>query len=83
MLGKRPDEKPRKGSPDLSDELGTLSDLMARFEGSGRSQSELLFKITTEMEDTTAALHQAEQLAERLRKHLKQLRDIYHTLTKK
>jgi len=42
---------------------------------SGR-QSEILFKITTEIEDTENALNQVEQLAQRLRKHLDRLSKV-------
>lgn len=48
---------------------------------SGR-QSEILFKITTEMEDTQNALNQVEQLAQRLRKHLERLKKLHQTLSK-
>lgn len=42
----------------------------------------LLFEITTEIEDTENALHQADQLVERLRKHLEQLRGLQRVLSK-
>lgn len=45
-------------------------------------QSVTLFKITTEMEDTQAALNQVEQLAQRLRKHLERLRKLHQILSK-
>ena len=56
---------------------------LADFEAglSGR-QSEILFKITTEMEDTENALNQVEQLAQRLRKHLERLKKLHQTLSK-
>jgi hypothetical protein len=56
---------------------------LADFEAglSGR-QSEILFKITTEMEDTENALNQVEQLAQRLRKHLERLKKLHRTLAK-
>jgi hypothetical protein len=56
---------------------------LADFEAglSGR-QSEILFKITTEMEDTERALAQVEQLAQRLRKHLERLKKLHRTLSK-
>lgn len=46
-------------------------------------RNEILFKVTTEMEDTKAALKEAEALVERLRKHLDQLVGMYKILTKK
>lgn len=48
---------------------------------SGR-QSEILFKITTEMEDTQHALNQVEELAQRLRRHLDRLKKLQRTLAK-
>jgi len=48
---------------------------------SGR-QSEILFMITTEIEDTENALNQVEQLAQRLRKHLDRLKKLQRTLSK-
>jgi len=55
---------------------------LADFEAglSGR-QSEILFKITTEMEDTENALNQVEQLSERLKKHLERLKKLHRTLS--
>ena len=56
---------------------------LAGFEAglSGR-QSEILFKITTEMEDTQHALNQVEVLAQRLRRHLDRLKKLQRTLSK-
>jgi phosphopantetheinyl transferase (holo-ACP synthase) len=45
-------------------------------------QSEILFKITTEIEDTQDALNQVEQLAQRLRRHLERLKKLHQTLSK-
>jgi hypothetical protein len=56
-----------------------LSDFEAGLSG---RQSEILFKITTEMEDTQNALNQVEQLAQRLRKHLERLKKLHQTLSK-
>ena len=55
---------------------------LADFEAglSGR-QSEILFKITTEIEDTENALNQVEQLSERLKKHLERLKKLHRTLS--
>jgi hypothetical protein len=56
---------------------------LADFEvGLGERQSEILFKITTEIEDTENALNQVEQLAQRLRKHLERLKKLQRTLSK-
>ncbi len=48
----------------------------------GERQSETLFKITTEIEDTKNALNQVEQLAQRLRKHLERLGKLHQILSK-
>ncbi len=45
-------------------------------------QSETLFKITTEIEDTKNALDQVEQLTQRLRKHLERLKKLHQILSK-
>jgi hypothetical protein len=50
--------------------------------GLGERQNEILFKITTEIEDTKNALNQVEQLAQRLKKHLERLRKLHQTLSK-
>ena len=48
----------------------------------GGRQNEILFKITTEIEDTKSALNQVEQLAQRLKKHLERLKKLHQTLSK-
>jgi calcineurin-like phosphoesterase len=66
-------------------ESNFLTDLgeMSNFEADlGQRRDEILFKITTEMEDTKNALNNVEQLAQRLRKYLDRLRNIYQTLSK-
>jgi len=56
---------------------------LANFEAElGERRSEILFKITTEMEDTENALKQAEQLVQRLKKYLEQLKGLRRTLSK-
>ena len=45
-------------------------------------QSHLLFEITTEIEDTENALKQTEQLTQRLKKHLEQLKGLQRVLSK-
>lgn len=59
-------------------ELGKLADFEADL---GQRRDEILFKITTEMEDTKNALNQVEQLAQRLKKYLDRLRKIHQTLS--
>jgi hypothetical protein len=60
-------------------DLGEMSDFEADL---GQRRDEILFKITTEMEDTKNALNNVEQLAQRLRKYLDRLRNIHQTLSK-
>jgi hypothetical protein len=56
---------------------------LASFEASlTEQQSRLLFEITTEIEDTENALRQAEQLVQRLKKHLEQLKGLQRVLSK-
>jgi formate dehydrogenase maturation protein FdhE len=56
---------------------------LARFEASlTEQQSRLLFEITTEIEDTENALEQADQLVQRLKKHLEQLKGLQRVLSK-
>lgn len=71
-------EQKMRESSFLSD-VGELTDLEANL---GQRRDEILFKITTELEDTKNALNQVEQLAQRLRKYLDRLRNIYQTLSK-
>ena len=70
----------------LSNVMGDSQELKAL---SGRElemdakRNEILFKVTTEMEDTKNALREAEALVERLRKHLDQLVGMHKILTRK
>lgn len=48
---------------------------------SGR-RSEILFKVATDIEDSENALKQIEQLAQRLKKHLEQLKGLQRVLSK-
>ena len=68
----------KRESSFLSD-LGEASDFEADL---GQRRDEILFKITTEMEDTKNALNQVEKLAQRLKKYLERLEKIYQTLSK-
>jgi len=63
-----------------SDELKALSGYDAQMD---TKRNEILFKVTTEMEDTKNALKESEALVERLRKHLAQLEGMHKILTKK
>jgi hypothetical protein len=60
-------------------QLKQLSDFEA---STGQRREEILFKITTEIEDTQSALAQVEQLALKLKKYLDRLRKIHQTLSK-
>jgi hypothetical protein len=71
-------EQGKRESSFLSD-VGEWSDFEADL---GQRREEILFKITTEMEDTKNALSQVEQLAQRLRRYLDRLRNIHQTLSK-
>jgi hypothetical protein len=92
-----PNRDPRSFSDMKRDQMGREGDVLSQLMGdaqelralSGREvemdskRNEILFKITTEMEDTRAALKDAEALVERLRKHMAQLDGMYKILTKK
>jgi len=71
-------EQGKRESSFLSD-VGEMSDFESNL---GQRRDEILFKITTEMEDTKNALNQVEQLAQRLKKYLDRLGKIYQTLSK-
>ena len=60
-----------------------LKDLAVFEADLGVKRNEILFKINNEIEATRNRLKQAEQLVERLKKHLNQLEGINHILTKK
>ena len=64
----------------MKDEMRVLSS----FESGGDARkNEMLFKVTTEIEDTRNALRQAEQLVARLKNRLDQLEGMHKILTKK
>ncbi len=79
------------------EQMGREEDLLSRILGSGEElkhlasfeadlgvrRNEILFKVQVETEDTKNALRQAEQLVERLKKHLAQLEGLHRILTKK
>jgi len=71
-------EQGRRESSFLSD-VKELTDLEGDL---GQRRDEILFKITTEIEDTKNALNQVEQLAQRLKKYLERLKSIHQTLSK-
>jgi hypothetical protein len=62
------------------DELKMLSGVEDNL---GVKRNEILFKVSTEMEDTKNALREAEALVERLRSHFAKLEGMYRILTKK
>ena len=66
--------------------MGSAEELAALSGKEGQldiKRNEILFNVTTQMEDTRNALREAEGLVERLRKHLNQLEGIHKILTKK
>lgn len=63
-----------------SEELKALTGFEADL---GIRRNEILFKVTTQIEDTRSQLKQAEQLVQRLKKHLSQLESLHRALTKK
>lgn len=65
------------------------SDLLSRLKEETEFESqmtehrdELLFKIATEIEETTTNLEKAEQLVTKFKKHLKQLKELQRILSK-
>jgi hypothetical protein len=91
-------EKDSKSFGDLKrDQLGREKDfldqvmgseeelkILAGFEGElGSRRNEFLFKVQSQMEDTSNRLREAEQLVERLKRYLSQLEGIHRILTKK
>lgn len=62
---------------------GEFGDLETFAADSDVRKNELLFKITTQIEDAKNALKQAEQLTERLRRRVAELEGMYRILTKK
>lgn len=66
--------------------MGSTEELQALAGKEGQldiKRNEILFNVTTQMEDTRNSLKEAEALVERLRKHLNQLEGIHKILTKK
>jgi len=56
---------------------------LTRFEADlTQQQNRLLFEIATDLEDTESALKHAEQLVDRLKKHLEQLKGLQKVLSK-
>ena len=68
----------------LSQLMGeTSSEDLVEFEADlAQQRSRALFRIAEEMEDTQDALNQAEQLVQRLREHLEQLKGLQGVLSK-
>jgi hypothetical protein len=71
---------------ELMNIIGSAEELAALSGKEGQleiKRNEILFNVTTQMEDTSNALREAEGLVDRLRKHLNQLEGIHKILTKK
>ena len=77
-------EQTRRESTVLSYFMGeTAEDDLIRFEDDlSEKRDRTLFKLIGEIEDTENALSQAEQLVQRLKKHLEQLKDMQRVLSK-
>jgi len=75
-------KKEKQFLDDVANELGSLEDL-SNFEGDlVTRRKEILFRVTTEMEDTHSALKRAEDLVARLRKHITLLEGLQRLLSK-
>ncbi len=75
-------KKEKQFLEDITGDLGSLEDL-SNFEGDlGTRRKEILFRVTTEMEDTQTALKRAEELVARLRKHITLLEGLQRLLSK-
>ena len=81
----RKDQIPREGElySNLMGGAGEFGDLENLLANSDVRRNELLFKLTTQIEDAKSALKQAEQLADRWRKRVAELEGMYRILTKK
>lgn len=77
-------EQEKRESTFLSEVVGSgeLKELADFDASASQRREEILFRITTEIEDTKNALRQAEQLVQRLKKYLERLRKIHQTLSK-
>ena len=74
------------GQSELYDQIANAQpsqEDFTRFEAdTANRRNELLFNITTQIEETKGKLRQAEQLAERLRQSLREYEEMYKTLTR-
>ena len=61
---------------------GSVEDFGTFEADSANRRNELLFNITTQIEETKGKLRQAELLVERLRQSLREYEEMYKTLTK-
>jgi aminoglycoside N3'-acetyltransferase len=77
-LGKAEGES-TKEADDLLSRLKEGTEFEAQ---TGEHRTELLFKIATEIEETATNLKRAEQLVDKLKKHLKQLKDLQRVLSR-
>ncbi len=77
-------EQTRRETSFLSQLMGeTTMEGLVQFEADLTEQrNQALFGIATEIEDTEAALNQAEQLVQRLREHLEELKGLQRVLSK-
>ncbi len=78
-------EQQRREGKLLAEMLGEAGyDDLATYEANlAEQQSRLLFSIQAELEDTEMALRRAEQLAQKLKKHLDRLKGLQKVLSSK
>jgi hypothetical protein len=79
-------EQMDQGGDFLNEVVGMKEEMrvLSGFEtGEDARKNEMLFKVTTQIEDTRNALRQAEQLTARLKNRLDQLESMHRILTKK
>jgi hypothetical protein len=93
---RNPGNPDRSFSQIKKDQMGRESGLLDHLMGSreeisqltgyeddlGVRRNEILFKVTSDIEDTKGALKEAEALVSRLKNHLAQLEGMYRILTK-
>jgi len=83
-IGKLAGDQQRRESKLLAELLGDAHyDELAAYEANlAEQQSRLLFSIQAELEDTEMALRQAEQLTQKLKKHMERLKGLQKVLSK-
>jgi hypothetical protein len=79
-------KEPMGGQNELYNQIantpGTPEDISSFEADAAIKRNELLYNIRNQMEETQGMVKQEEQRLERLRQHLRELEEIYRTLTK-